>query len=73
MLHCVKHCYILANMKTENRTAKRNRPILAITVNRQLSAWLRKGAKKSGVTLSHFTEKALKVAYEHMVGAKETA
>jgi hypothetical protein len=60
-------------MKSENSQTRRARPILAVTVNRQITAWLRKGAKKSNVTLSRFTEAALKVAYQHMVGSKETA
>ena len=51
-------------MKTKTASTKRNRPMLAVTIDPKILSWLKRGAIQSRRTLSSFVESTLSHAYE---------
>ena len=59
MLRSAQHCYTMLSMKSKKTAPKRNRPMLAVSIDPAIHAWLKKGALKSRRTLSSFVESKL--------------
>jgi hypothetical protein len=53
----------MLDMKSKQATTKRNRPMLAVTIDPAILAWLKKAATQSRRTLSSMVESKLAEAY----------
>jgi hypothetical protein len=63
-LTSVKHCSTVFDIMKQHTKTARRRPLLAVTIDPEIYAWLKKGAKNSRRTLSGFVEAALGEAFD---------